>query len=113
MIIFLIIGLLLGAGVVIFALQNMTTIDVIFLTWHFQGSLALILVLAVVIGILISMLVSLPEMIRKSFKISNLRKHNEKLQSEISSKITEIESEKSKLAANNAYIDDVEKNPKV
>lgn len=112
MIIFLLIGLLLGAFVVIFALQNLTTITVVFLAWQFEGSLALILVLAVFTGIVMSSLLSLPGVIKKSFQISSLRRHNDKLKSEIIHKSIEIDSEKSKVVANNAYLDDLEKNPK-
>ncbi|MES2471115.1 MAG: LapA family protein [Patescibacteria group bacterium] len=113
MLIFLIIGLLLGALVVIFALQNITTVTVAFLAWQFEGSLALILVLAVVAGILISSLLSVPNVIKKSLQLSKLKKHNANLKDELVNKEKEVSVEKNKLDANNAYIDDLEKNPKV
>lgn len=112
MLISLIFGLLLGAATIIFALQNLTTITVMFMDWQFEGSLALILMLAVCVGILISGLLSFPEVIKKSFQISKLRKHNDKLQDELLTKHVEVEVEKSKLAANNAYLDDLENTPK-
>ena len=113
MIIFLIIGLLLGALTIIFALQNITTITVMFLSWQFEGSLALILMLAVGVGIVISALSSLPDVIKKSFQISTLKKHNEKLKDSLIEKSVEVETEKTKLATNNAYLDDLENRPKV
>lgn len=79
MIISLILGLILGAVAVIFALQNITVITVAFLAWQIHGSLALILILAVLAGIIISLLISIPEVIRSSFTISSLRKQNKKL----------------------------------
>ena len=108
MIIFLIIGLLVGAATIIFALQNITTITVAFLNWQFEGSLALILMLAVCVGILLSALFSLPDEIKRSFQISRLRKTNDELKDNLVAKHVEVEVEKSKLAANNAYIDDLE-----
>ncbi|MDB5239074.1 MAG: hypothetical protein JWO00_409 [Candidatus Parcubacteria bacterium] len=113
MIIFFIIGIVLGAFVVIFALQNITPVTVMFFDWQIQGSLAFILILAVAIGLLISALLSLPDIFRKSFMISKLKKHNEKLKDELVTKEIEVETEKSKLDANNAYIDDLEKTPRV
>src|SRR5688500_875545 len=111
--IFLLIGLFLGAVAVIFALQNITTITVTFLAWQLEGSLALILLLAMGAGVVISLLLSLPEVIRKSFQISRLTKHNTRLKDELVNKEIEVESEKSKVEANNAYLDSVERNPRV
>ncbi|MDQ3014969.1 MAG: LapA family protein [bacterium] len=74
--IFLSIGLILGAVAVIFALQNLEVITVTFLAWQLDGSLAVILILAVTTGVLIGVLVSLPGAIRSSFHISSLRKQN-------------------------------------
>lgn len=78
-----IIGLLLGAVVVLFILQNVIPITVSFLSWQFDGTLAFILILAVVAGMLISALLSLPEMIRNRARFSHLRNHNRKLQDEL------------------------------
>lgn len=113
MIIFLLVGLLLGALVVIFALQNLATVSVAFFAWHFEGSLALIIVIAVICGILISWLLSLPDFIRRRFQISKLKDTNTQLKDELIQKEGEVESEKSKLAANNAYLDDLKNKPKI
>ncbi len=83
MIIFLIIGLLLGALAVVFALQNLTTITVTFLAWDITGSLALILLLAVFTGVVISVLFSLPTTIRTGLRISSLQKQNNKLKDQL------------------------------
>ncbi len=113
MIISLVIGLVLGAVTVIFALQNMTTVSVVFLTWKFEGSLALILILTMAAGVIIALLMSLPELIKKSFQISSLKKQNRVSREELEHKKIEVESGKSKLDANNAYLDDLEKNPRI
>jgi putative membrane protein len=94
MLISLILGLLIGAVAVVFALQNITRITVTFLTWQINGSLALILVLALLAGILISLLISIPEVIKNSFTISGLRKQNKKLNDDLEAshkKIAELE----------------------
>lgn len=120
MFIFLIIGLLLGGMVVIFALQNMATIDVVFLVWHFQGSLALILVLAAVAGMVIYAFLSMPESVKKHFVISKLKKEQDALKNEVEDKKVEVENtkmqveiEKAKLETTNAYLDDLERHPRV
>jgi len=113
MLAFLILGLILGAVVIIFAAQNLAVVTVNFLAWTFQGSLALILVIAVVIGILICAFVSLPDSWRKRFAISRLESENEDLREELDHKEDQVETEKSKLAATNAYIDGLEDKTKI
>lgn len=113
MILLLIIGLLLGAAAIIFAAQNTAVITVMFFAWQFTGPLALIIVLALVAGILICAFLSWPDVIRKRFMISRLKNKNEELKEEIVNKEIEVEAEKSKVAATNAYLDNLEKTPKV
>jgi len=79
MIIFLILGLLLGATAVVFAFQNTMIITVTFLSWNLQGSLAVVLLLALLTGAIVSTLIALPGHITKSFQISSLRRENKKL----------------------------------
>ncbi len=92
MLIFLLIGLLLGAVAVVFALQNITTITVVFLTWHIQGSLALILLVSVAVGVIISLMVSLPGAIKRNFQIASLKRQNIKLKEELFNNKKELES---------------------
>ncbi len=109
MFLFLIIGLLLGALVIIFAVQNIATVSVVFLTWQFEGSLALILVLAVAAGMVLSALLSIPARMKKRQERTKLATKNEVLTEELTTKKIEVEDEKSKVAATNAYLDDLEK----
>ncbi|MDO8729323.1 MAG: LapA family protein [bacterium] len=83
MIFSLIIGIALGAVSVIFALQNVTVVTLTFFTWQFEGSLALILLLAIVMGTLISLLIVLPESVKNYFRYKRLKKVNEKLEGEL------------------------------
>ncbi len=108
MILLLIIGLFIGGAAVVFAFQNITTITVSFLSWQLEGTLAVIILLAIASGVLFGALVLLPGTIKKDFQISSLKKQNSKLEKELADKKNEVESEKSKLVANNAYLDDLE-----
>ncbi len=56
----LIFALLVAALAIVFALQNGIPTTITFMTWTFQGSLALILLIALGVGALISLLVFLP-----------------------------------------------------
>lgn len=86
-----IIGLLLGAVMVIFVLQNVMPISVAFFGWHFDGSLALVLLLAILGGMLVSALLSLPEIVKKNFKLSKMAARNRAL-------ADDLETHKQKLA---------------
>ena len=83
MIILFILGLVLGALAVIFALQNITTITVSFFVWQLEGSLALILALAFLTGIVATLLIILPESVNNYFNYRKLRKENEKLEEDL------------------------------
>jgi len=74
MLLFLILGLLIGALSVVFALQNVVVITVTFLAWQVTGSLAVILLVAMVAGMTMSILVSVPEVIRDQMRIRTLKK---------------------------------------
>jgi lipopolysaccharide assembly protein A len=74
-----IIGIILGAGVVVFVLQNIAPVSVAFLSWQFDGSLALIVILAILLGMIISWLLAIPDLLR----LSDLKSHNNKLQKDL------------------------------
>lgn len=75
MIIFFIIGLLLGAAAVVFALQNGAVVAITFLSWQLEGSLSIILALTVLTGILIALLLTLPELLTNYFQYRALKKN--------------------------------------
>lgn len=83
MIILFIVGLVLGAVSVIFALQNIAIITVSFFSWQITGSLALILSLALAMGLLIAILLILPESIANYFRYRKLIKENINLAEEL------------------------------
>ncbi|MFZ3012046.1 MAG: LapA family protein [Minisyncoccia bacterium] len=83
MIILFIIGILLGAMAVVFALQNIAVITVTFFSWELTGSLALVLLMTILSGMLISIFLLLPQFIRNHFKFKNLQKEKENLTEEL------------------------------
>ena len=68
---------------VVFALQNAVPIAVSFLTWRFESSLALVLLITLALGILMSLLVSVPSMIRTKKIISSQKKKIQKLENSL------------------------------
>ncbi len=83
MILSLIFGLIIGAVSVIFALQNIFPVTVTFLVWELTSSLAVLISLSILVGIVICALLSIPEAIKNSFAISNLKKENKRLTDEL------------------------------
>jgi len=59
---------------VLFALQNIAPVTVVFLGWRFEGSLALVLFVALVTGALVSFLASLPALIKGRMAAAQHRK---------------------------------------
>ncbi|MBA7520217.1 Lipopolysaccharide assembly protein A [subsurface metagenome] len=68
---------------VVFALQNAVPIAVSFLTWRFESSLALVLLITLALGILMSLLVSVPSIIRTKKIISSQKKKIQKLENSL------------------------------
>ena len=83
MLIFFILGLLLGAVAVIFALQNTTIATVTFFSWQITSSMAIILLLSIISGILICLLILLPGSIQTALQFRALRKKTAKLEEEL------------------------------
>ncbi|OHA58094.1 MAG: hypothetical protein A2571_03580 [Candidatus Vogelbacteria bacterium RIFOXYD1_FULL_44_32] len=92
MIISLILGLLVGAGAVVFALQNTFAVTVTFLAWEITAPLAVLIILSLIVGILISILMTIPGDIQNAFTIYKLKKDNRKL-NEQATTATKTESE--------------------
>lgn len=80
MIIILILGLMLGAASIVFALQNTAIVTVTFFSWELHGSLSLILLLAMGAGVLVCVLVSISEVVKTQIEFSVLKRINKKLE---------------------------------
>lgn len=79
----LLLGFLLGAAALLFALQNTEVVALRFLGWQFESSLALLVLAALTTGVLINILASIPSFIDSSLKIMNLKKENRRLVEEV------------------------------
>lgn len=69
----LIFGIVFAIGAVAFALQNNVAVTVSIALWQFNGSLALVLLMALGLGVLITGLVSSPTVIRRQWATARLR----------------------------------------
>ncbi len=85
MILSLIFGFVIGAGAIIFILQNTATVALTFIGWQFESSLAIVVMLSILVGIVFSLLASIPSAIRSSMAIARLKKQNKSLQEEAQS----------------------------
>jgi len=84
---FLIVALGLAVLTVIFALQNAIPVNVTFLVWEFEGSLALVLMLTFALGALVSSLVSIPAIVRRRSAMSNQHKKIEELENRLRQRV--------------------------
>ncbi len=69
----LVLGIVVAIGAVVFALQNLAPVTVTLALWTFEGSLALVLLVALGLGALIAGLLSSPAMIRGQWTIGRQR----------------------------------------
>lgn len=84
MLISLIAGIILGALSVMFVLQNVAVVTVVFLSWQITGSLALVLLATLIAGVAITLLVLLPSLIRDDAHLKMLEKQKKELDDEMS-----------------------------
>ncbi|MDP3438967.1 MAG: lipopolysaccharide assembly protein LapA domain-containing protein, partial [Azonexus sp.] len=70
----LIFGIVIAAGAIVFALQNNIPVTVTLGPWSLDGSLALLLLLALGLGVLITALLSSPAVIRGQWTVSRLKR---------------------------------------
>ena len=91
----LIIALLIAILAVIFALQNAVPVSVTFLAWKTEGSLVLVLLVALAVGAVVGLLVSLPGRIRAAWTSNSLKKKLAELEASLadhSRKLNEAQS---------------------
>ena len=80
----LILGIVFAIGAVVFAMQNNVAVVVSIAFWQFEGSLALVLLVALGLGVLIAGLVSSPTVIRGQWVASRLRHQVAELEEKLS-----------------------------
>ena len=98
MLFFLVIGILLGALSVVFALQNVIPVTISFFTWHLSGSLSVILLASVLAGVLICTFFTIPEVVATHFRFRRLTKENKKTEDELAHHKAMLNEANAKLA---------------
>ena len=79
----LILGIAFAIGAVVFALQNNGLVVVTLALWSFEGSLAIVLLLALGLGVLITALLTTPTMLRAQWTAPRLRRPVASLEREV------------------------------
>ena len=87
----LIFGIAFAIAAVAFALQNNVPVTVSFMFWSFDGSLAMVLLLAIGLGAIIAGLVSSPAVIKGQWGTARLRRQVAALEAEKSALAQRIE----------------------
>ncbi|MFL7892019.1 MAG: lipopolysaccharide assembly LapA domain-containing protein [Anaerolineales bacterium] len=95
--ILLIFSFIIAFLAIIFAIQNTGVTSIRFLIWESEGSLALILFIAMAAGALISYLVTAPNQIKGRMTISNQRKRIAEVESQLSSTQEELQKTQAQL----------------
>ena len=73
---FIVLALLIAIVIIVFALQNSAIVTISFLSFHYTGSLAFIVVVLFTLGLLAGLLISLPSILKKHLA---LREHKKKI----------------------------------
>ncbi len=97
--IFLLIALAVALVAVMFALQNIVPVTVSFLTWTFEGSLALVLFVALIVGALVSVLASVPTLVKGRWAAASLKKRIAALEAELKNTRLEPEAARARTSA--------------
>jgi putative membrane protein len=84
--IFLILSLLIAIALILFAVQNSAVLTVSFLSFHYNGSLALILVMVFALGLLSGILISVPSLLRKSSALREQKRRVKQLEESMTTK---------------------------
>jgi putative membrane protein len=83
----LVLGIVFSIGAVVFALQNDVAVTVNLVVWQFDGSLALVLMVALGLGVLIMGLLSSPAVIRGQWTTIRLRHQIVDLERELAEQV--------------------------
>ena len=78
----IIVAIFVAIASVVFALQNDVPVSVNYLPWHFDGSLAVVLLLAVAVGAIILALLTTPGTVRRQWRMARQSRRIEELEAE-------------------------------
>lgn len=98
----LILALVISVIAVIFAVQNTSTVTLIFFGWRIDGPLALVLLVTLAVGVLVSLLASLPALIRGRLTATRQKRKLANLEASLSdctNKLSQAQSQLDAMAA--------------
>ena len=95
--ILLIFSFIIAFLAILFSIQNTTVTSIRFLIWETEGSLALVLFIALVAGALISYLATAPGQIKQRMTISSQRKRITEVEGQLTSTQEELQGTKVQL----------------
>ena len=95
--ILLIFSFVIAFFAILFAIQNTSVITIRFLIWETEGSLALVLFIALLAGALISYLATAPGQIKQRMTISNQRKRIAEVEGQLISTQEKLQGTKEQL----------------
>lgn len=82
MLLSLIVGIILGAVAVVFALQNVAEVAVTFASWQMTAPLAVVLLGTLLLGALITLLVLIPSLIRGEVFLKTIHREKREVEDE-------------------------------
>jgi len=94
---FVILGVVIAATAILFALQNTVTTTIVFAIWRIEGSLALVLLLTLAVGFSVGILALIPTILQKNWKIANHKKRITELEKDSNEKIEKISSQRKRI----------------
>lgn len=97
--VFLIVALGVALIAVMFALQNIVPVTVAFFAWTFEGSLALLLFVALIVGALVSVLASAPTVVKGRWAAASLKKRIAALEGELKAMRLELDAARARVSA--------------
>ena len=80
---FIVLALVIAIVIVLFAVQNSVIVTVSLLSFHYDGSLALILVVVFTLGLFVGILISVPSLVRKSSDVREQKRRVKQLEESI------------------------------
>ena len=80
---FIVLALVIAIVIVLFAVQNSAIVTVSLLSFHYDGSLALILVVVFTLGLFVGILISVPSLVRKSSDVREQKRRVKQLEESI------------------------------
>ena len=80
---FIVLALVIAIVIVLFAVQNSVIVTVSLLSFHYNGSLALILVVVFTLGLFVGILISVPSLVRKSSDVREQKRRVKQLEESI------------------------------